>query len=70
MSSSDEGPIALPLEVDIPNEHLPEVLDVYDKQASALFRFTTPGMYSVFGKDATLMVPAGDTLQLVSIAIG
>src|SRR5579859_2169312 len=44
MSFSDEHeePKLLPLQVDIPKEHLPEVLDVYDKQALALFREPLP----------------------------
>jgi hypothetical protein len=36
MSSPDEEPKPLPLEVDIPKEHLPEVLHVYDKESALL----------------------------------
>jgi hypothetical protein len=63
MSSSNEelAPLpTLPLEVEIPKEHLPDILDVYDKHAFVLLRITIPRVYSVFHNDAILMIPAGD----------
>jgi hypothetical protein len=48
MSSSNEEPMPLPLEVDIPKENLPQFLHVYDKQASA---FRNPIPYHFHQKD-------------------
>jgi hypothetical protein len=56
MSSPDEEPKLLPLEVDIPKEHLPEVLHVYDKE-SALLKDPAPPGYRIFQEDDVCMIP-------------
>lgn len=64
MTPSSEESVPLPFEVNIPKERLPDVLDVYDKHASALLRITIPLVYNVNNKNAMLIIPAGDPARL------
>jgi hypothetical protein len=63
MSSPDEEPMPLPLETDIPKELLPEVLHVYDKNASALLKNPAPPVYRVFQEDDVCMTPFIDIVR-------
>ena len=60
MTSSSEEHVPLPSEVNISRERLPDVLDVYDKDASALLRITIPRVYNVYHRNAKLIIPVGD----------
>ena len=60
ITPSGEESVSLPLEANIPKECLPDVLDVYDKHASALLRITIPFYYHVHDKNSILIIPAGD----------
>lgn len=53
----------LPLEVDIPNEHLPEVLEVYDKDASALYINPVSRVYRHFQENGVCIVPSIDMVR-------
>ncbi len=66
ISSSDEEFVPLPLEVIIPKERLPDVLDVYNKDSSAFLSVITPYAYSDFNKnkDALLRILSGDPARL------
>jgi hypothetical protein len=65
MSSTDEEPKplpALPFDVDIPKEHLPEVLHVYDKDSSALCKnlVLSARVYHTFQEDGVRMISVED----------
>ena len=60
MTSSSEEHVPLPSEVNISRERLPDVLDVYDKDASALLRITISRVYNVYHRNAKLIIPVGD----------
>ncbi|KAH8985778.1 hypothetical protein EDB86DRAFT_2323457 [Lactarius hatsudake] len=64
ISSYDEESTPLPLEVAVPKEHLPDVLDVYDKDAWVLLRPTIFSVYSAFDKDAALRISASDPARM------
>ncbi|KAH8983756.1 hypothetical protein EDB92DRAFT_1557968 [Lactarius akahatsu] len=64
ISSYDEESAHLPLEVAIPKEHLPDVLDVYDKDAWVLLRPRIFSVYSAFDKDVALRVSASDPARM------
>ncbi|KAH9029965.1 hypothetical protein EDB85DRAFT_1964782 [Lactarius pseudohatsudake] len=64
ISSYDEESAPLPLEVAIPKEHLPDVLDVYDKDAWVLLRPTIFSVDSAFDKDVALRVSASDPARM------
>ncbi|KAH9053335.1 hypothetical protein EDB87DRAFT_1581053 [Lactarius vividus] len=62
--SSDEDSVPSPLEVTIPEESLPDVLDVYDKDAWVLLRPTIFDVYSALDKDAAHRISAGDSARM------
>ncbi|KAH9029968.1 hypothetical protein EDB85DRAFT_1964808 [Lactarius pseudohatsudake] len=54
ISSSDKEPMVSPLDVVIPEEHLPDVLEVYDKDASTLLEVISLCNHGFYDKEMLL----------------